>query len=80
MAIKLYECKFKMSFHDDFHVVIRPFNENISDKRAFMAEELCIPKLWIKYVKEVNNQSTLLIDKPTYGNYSVHIVHKKEEG
>lgn len=76
--IKLYSCKFKMDRHDAFHIVIRPFDENILDKKSLMSEELHILKSYIKYIKEVKTVPALLIDTPTFGNYMKHKHHKED--
>jgi len=43
-----------MDPNDSWHIVIRPMSDNIGDLRTFMAEELRLPKSYIKYVKRVN--------------------------
>jgi hypothetical protein len=51
-------------FCEDCHTVVRPFADHIKDKKGLMAEELCIPKLWIESVKlvDINDRRPVKID------------------
>lgn len=66
--IKIYEVKFKMEATDDWHVVTRPFSDNIGDLRSFMAEELRVPKSYIKSIKLIKDTKSIRIGTYTLGN------------
>ena len=66
--IQLYECKFKMELTDSWHIVIRPFDENIMDKRSFMSEELHILKSYIKSIKLYKGTIPAYLHQPIFGN------------
>jgi hypothetical protein len=63
MPIRLYTVIFRMDKNDACHTIVRPFADHLKDKKIFlMAEELCIPKSYIKSIKLVNVMRPVKID------------------
>jgi hypothetical protein len=60
---------------DSWHIVIRPFDENIIDKRSFMSEELRIPKSYIKSIKLYKGAIPAYLHQPVFGN----LLYKKDK-